>query len=232
MQDSNRIAPWLAICLGVLLGLPSPAQAGTPTGQAAPIVLDPTSLPDATVGTAYEQPLSASGGTGPYSFAVTSGSLPAGMGMDGDGIVDGTPEAPGDFAFTVMASDASGQSGEQAYALTVLAPVIGLTPTAVPDGTVGVPYEVLFSASGGNGPYTFAVTAGALPPGLLLDSDGVFHGEPTAPGDYGFTITAIDNFNQTGDQAYELTVRNATITLAPTTLPAGSVGASTWRWAS
>ena len=192
--------------------------------EPATILLDPGTLADATVGTAYEQPLSASGGTEPYSFAVTAGSLPAGMGMDGDGIIDGTPEEAGTFEFAVAATDAFDQTGEHAYTLVVQAPVIGITPTAVPDATVGVAYEVVFSASGGNAPYTFAVTGGSLPSGLLLDSDGTFHGEPTTTGDYGFTVTATDNFGQTGEQAYTLTVQNATITIAPDSLPPGSVG--------
>ena len=194
------------------------------TIMAPEIGIDPTTLPIATVGTAYEQPLTASGGTTPYSYAVTGGSLPAGMGMDGDGIIDGTPEVSGDFAFTVTATDAHAQVGDQGFTLSVIAPVIGIAPTAVPDATVGVDYEVLFVATGGNGPHTFAVTAGSLPAGLFLSSDGTLNGAPTTPGDYEFTVTATDTFNQTGGQAYDISVHNAVIAISPASVPAGVVG--------
>lgn len=193
------------------------------TVASATITITPGALPDALVGAAYEQPLAASGGTGPYSFSVASGTLPPGMSLDGDGIIDGTPEAPGSYAFVAAATDAFGQSGEQAYTLVVAAPVIVLSPATLADATLGVDYHATFSASGGNAPYTFEVTDGALPPGLFLASDGALTGAPTAAGAHDFTVTATDNYDQTGSQAYRLVVAGATITLVPTSLPDGEV---------
>src|SRR5690606_14434498 len=66
----------------------------------ATITLAPATLPAGSVGTAYEQTLSASGGTAPYSFAVTAGALPAGLALDAGGMLAGTPTAAGSFAFT------------------------------------------------------------------------------------------------------------------------------------
>src|SRR3546814_14066296 len=62
-------------------------------------------LPDSTVGAAYSQALSASGGTAPYTFAVTAGSLPAGLNLAADGSLTGTPAAGGSFAFTATRSE-------------------------------------------------------------------------------------------------------------------------------
>src|SRR5690606_14745840 len=196
-------------------------QAYSISVASATIAIAPTSLPDALVGTAYEQPAVVSGGPGPYSFAVASGSLPPGMAMDGDGIIDGTPEAPGTFSFVVAATDAFEQAGEQPYTLVVAAPDITLSPTTLQDATVGVDYQATISASGGNAPYTFAVTAGDLPRGLFLSSDGTLEGTPDTAGDHAFTVTATDNFNQAGSHAFTLHVAGATILVSPSSLPDG-----------
>lgn len=52
---------------------------GTITNDDVPVTVSPATLPGATVAAAFSQTLTASGGTGPYSFAVTAGSLPPGM---------------------------------------------------------------------------------------------------------------------------------------------------------
>ncbi len=70
----------------------------------APLAILTTSLPLGTVGTAYSATLSASGGTGPYTWTVVGGSLPPGLGLNPGGI-SGTPAAAGLFSFTVQAGD-------------------------------------------------------------------------------------------------------------------------------
>lgn len=64
-------------------------------------------LPNGVVGTAYTATLTASGGTPPYSWSVTAGSLPAGLNLSGDGIVSGTPTASGTSTFTVTVVDSA-----------------------------------------------------------------------------------------------------------------------------
>ncbi|MEO6154476.1 MAG: autotransporter domain-containing protein, partial [Thermomonas sp.] len=81
-----------------------------------------------------------------------------------------------------------------------------LSPTTLPGGTLGVAYSQTITASGGTTPYSFAVTAGSLPTGLVLTSAGVLSGTPTASGTYAFTITATDLFGSTGSQAYTLVI--------------------------
>src|SRR5207247_9801427 len=67
------------------------------------------------VGTAYKQTITASGGMEPYTFAVSSGNLPAGLTLSG-GVLSGTPTASGAFSFSVTATDAAGCSKTQDYA--------------------------------------------------------------------------------------------------------------------
>ncbi len=198
------------------------------------VTISPSSLSAATVGSSYNQTISASGGTAPYSYAVTAGALPAGLTLASDGTLSGTPTAGGTFNLTVTATDSSGGAGpynaSQAYTLTVNAPTIAVSPTTLSAATTGSSYSQAISASGGTAAYTYAVTAGALPSGLSLASDGTLSGTPTAGGTYNFTVTATDSSTgtgpYTGSRAYSLTVNAPTVTVAPTTLSTGTTGAS------
>jgi len=98
---------------------------------------------------------------------------------------------------------------------------ITLAPTTLPNATLGVPYSQTITASGGTGPYTFAVTMGALPPGLTLATNGTVSGKPTGAGSFTFTVTATDHGGATGSRAYTLVVP------APKPLPAPRPGGGT-----
>lgn len=80
----------------------------------------PETLPPGMVGTPYSQELIGNGGTGPYSFALTSGSsLPSWLTLNGS-TLSGTPTAPGTFNFSLTVTDtATAQTAEQAFTLTV-----------------------------------------------------------------------------------------------------------------
>lgn len=79
-------------------------------------------LQGGVVGTAYSETISAQGGTPPYSFAVTSGSLPAGLSLAGStGIVSGTPSTAATSTFTVTVTDAFSATGSQLFSITVAA---------------------------------------------------------------------------------------------------------------
>ncbi len=105
-----------------------------------------------------------------------------------------------------------------------------LKPPTLPAATVGQSYkcESDITASGGKAPYTYAISAGSLPPGLSLNpSTGAVTGTPTAGGTFTFTVTATDSAtptHNTGSQSYTLVVSAPTITLSPSTLPSGTVG--------
>lgn len=74
------------------------------------LTISPTSLVSGTVATAYSTALSASGGTAPYQFAMTGGTVPPGLTFSANGDLSGTPSAAGSFSFTVNVSDATKNS--------------------------------------------------------------------------------------------------------------------------
>lgn len=203
--------------------------------SAASMNVSPSSLPSASVGTAYSQSITASGGIAPYTYAVTSGALPAGMSLSASGLLSGTPTAGGSFTFQVTATDSSTGTGSPAtksvsYTLVVNSSTVTVSPTSLPSAQRGSAYSQNLSASGGTAPYTYAVTAGALPAGISLSSNGSLSGTPTASGSFNFTVTATDSSTgsgpYTGSQAYALTVTSPTITVTPATLPAPAVGSA------
>nr|WP_082647893.1 putative Ig domain-containing protein [Lysobacter antibioticus] len=201
----------------------------TVTVTAAPtIVVDPATIPGATVGAAYSQTFTASGGTSPYTFAISAGALPAGLTLASGGGLTGTPTAAGTFNFTVRATDANTFTGTRAYTLTVAAPTTSIAPTTLLNGTVAAAYSQSITASGGIAPYTYAITAGALPAGLSLSSAGLLSGTPTAGGSFNFTVTATGSSTgtgapHTGSRAYTLVIAAPTINLPATTLANGTV---------
>ena len=77
-----------------------------------------------------------------------------------------------------------------------VAPVVTLSPEVLPDGHFGVSYSAMLSASGlgTSAPYSFVVSDGTLPPGLILDANGAITGTPLAAGGpIEFTVTAMDS---------------------------------------
>jgi hypothetical protein len=198
---------------------------GTCASTCPTIVLSPATLPDATVGTAYAQVISASGGSGSYDFAVTSGSLPSGLSLASDGTLSGVPTAAGTANFTVTATiPGTSCTGSRAYTLSANCPTVTLSPSTLPAPVVGVFYSQTITASGGTAPYSFAVTSGAPPTGLALAADGTLTGTPTTAGSYTFTVTATDTYQCAGTIQYTLMTGCPTVSIAPGSLPDAQVG--------
>ena len=89
---------------------------------AAPPVISTWTLPSGLVGTAYNQTLVASGGITPYGFAITSGSLPAGLSLSGSGVLSGTPSASGSANFNVQVTGSNGMTNTKAFTLSIYPP--------------------------------------------------------------------------------------------------------------
>ena len=147
-------------------------------------------------------------GPSAVGVAVQPGSIAPGTAATVT-IAVGETAAAGTQNVTLTGSDASG-TGTLTYALTVMpaqAIPLAVLPTALTAGTVGTSYpQTAISAAGGIAPYIYAVSIGALPPGLTLSAAGELSGTPAAAGSFPFTITATDNSAgtgpRTGSQSY------------------------------
>ena len=104
-------------------------------------------------------------------------------------------------------------------------PPISISPTTLPVGTVSSLYTTIITATGGEiGGYSWAKTAGTLPPGLGLSSaSGTLSGTPTTAGLYSFTVTATDTKGCVGTAVIGIRICPI-ITIIPATLGSGFVG--------
>lgn len=82
--------------------------------------ISPATLPDGLLGAAYFQTLTAAGGAPPYTFSLASGALPPGLRLSSGGAISGWPSAPGAYALSIRATDATGCSAIASYALDVV----------------------------------------------------------------------------------------------------------------
>jgi large repetitive protein len=216
-----------------------------------------TTAPNSYSATIAVSKTGAAGAT--VTFALTAGSLPPGLTMpaqSGSGtVITGNPTKAGTYGFTVKATDGS-LTATLAYQITVTVqgPPDQLLCTAangsylvsgvcaLPDATLGVPYQGHLATSHNAGG-TLSIVAGALPAGLSLPatfgaSGDVVSGTVTQPlGDYNtytFTVQGTGDQGQPLYQAYQISVdpdQPLTITLAAggsTLPPAMAGGAYTW----
>ena len=189
------------------------------------LVITTTTLPSGVVSAAYTATLGSSGGAGTITWSVSSGSLPAGLALSGNGTITGTPTTAGTSSFTVQAKDSGTpqQSVQQALSIAVYT---GLTisTTSLPNGTVNSAYSATLKSVGGTGTITWSISQGSLPTGLNLSASGAISGTPTAAGTSSFTVSASDSSTppQTKTQALSITI-NPPLSITTTSLPAGTV---------
>ncbi|MCE1228072.1 MAG: Ig domain-containing protein, partial [Firmicutes bacterium] len=165
----------------------------------------------------------------PTTYAVTSGSLPAGLTLNADGTITGTPTTPGTYNFTVTATNGSRTATSNVQYVVTAAPT-ALNYTSPVDGTATVGIASNNPNPSGGTPTSYTVTGGSLPPGLTLNpTTGVISGTPTTPGDY--TVT-IQGSNAAGSTSQTVTYHvaaypTASLTANPSVIPVNQAPALT-----
>jgi len=212
-----------------------PLQGRLGASAAINVSLGAYSLPAGKVGTPYagfnlKTLLSVSGDPGYTGYGVkwslASGSLPAGLTLNADGAISGTPTAGGTGTFSVKATYKT-KSGQQAYQIFVTAVTVSLATATPPQAVVGTAYSfdlksllTVTGAAGYNGSgVTWSIVSGTLPAGLsLYTGAGLIAGTPTAGGDGPVTVRATYQ-GANGEQTYQLVSLDIKVALASTTLP-------------
>jgi large repetitive protein len=192
------------LVLGMFLSMPALAQDKASQAlvlniSAGTLSFPAASLPNGQVNLAYTGvSLTASGGLAPYTYTVTSGSLPIGLILSTTGAFSGTPTTAETSSFTVQVTDSEkpAVSATQTFSITIQSPLT-ITTTSLPAGNIGIAYSASIGISGGVAPYACAVSSGALPTGISLSPTGTaactLSGTPSGAGTFDFTLTVTDS---------------------------------------
>lgn len=189
------------------------------------LTISTVSLPGATTGTPYSFQLQATGGSAPYFWVLTFGTLPNGLSLSSNGLISGTPTVTGTSAFAVQVTDSASHKASKEFALGV-GTALSITTATLPNGSLGVAYSQTLTATGGVPPYIWLVVSGTLPPGLTLSSSGAITGLPTASGQYSFGVQVTDSARTTASKQFQINVVSGLTITTATPLPEGLVGAS------
>jgi hypothetical protein len=181
-------------------------------------------LPSGTLGVPYQTTLTVQGGSPPFSWQITAGSLPPGLILLSSGLLSGTPTQTGSFSFTALARDAWGASVSGNFTLAINSKLIITTKAPLTNGAVGSSYALQFAAAAGVSPLNWTVISGALPAGLSLNaSTGLLSGTPVAAGTFRFTVQATDATRTVASASFSLTIAPQLV-ITTAALPNGKVG--------
>jgi hypothetical protein len=188
-----------------------------------------TTLPNGTVGANYNQTVALTGGHGPFTWSISSGALPTGYSLNtATGAITGSSSPANAYSFTVKVVDSSNpaQTASQALSIAIVNGPLLVIPATLPTAAINDAYpSTTLGASGGLPPYTWAITVGSLPAGLLLNSStGAITGTPTGPSaTANFTALVTDSTNAKQTGSFSITV-NPALAITSTSLPGATAG--------
>lgn len=220
-------------------GNPAYAAPVTPFDAGSPVSISPAGTSLTTSPTA----LSATGGSGTPSYTWSlQGTVPTGVSLSA---TTGTPvnlifgsTTPAGSTVTVRCTNGTtGEFDEETYTLNFGGGGGGnsltIITTTLPNGSETVTYTtttITATSTGTTGPtYTWSVSAGTIPPGLVLDTAATglsttISGTPTTAGTYNFTVQITDGTNS-DTQAYQVDISAAgSLVITTASLPAGTQG--------
>lgn len=168
-------------------------------------------LPTATTGVVYNQVMAAPGCGAPCVWSL-QGSVPAGLSLNGAGVLSGTPTgATGGTSFTVQASGPGGVV-TKVFGIRINAAVpaaLSISTASLNDLTFGNFTSQTLSVSGGVAPYTWSLDSGALPDSISIHQNGdllgatlspvqgLLGGRPLTLGVHNFTLRVTDSVGGT-----------------------------------
>jgi hypothetical protein len=185
-----------------------------------PSIDGPSSLL-ATVGAPFSFQFVPIGGSAPFSWSVTAGSLPSGLALNPvTGVLAGTASSTGTASVTIRVTDASGRFAEKQLTISVTPAQLAVVNASLPAGSLGVDYSAQLTASGGRPPYAWALVQSNLPSGLSLNFvNGLISGTPSAAGVFPFAIRVIDADSRTSTKSLSISVSAAPLRIADAVAP-------------
>ena len=190
--------------------------------------------PSFQVGQPVSLQLRALAGCDLYRWEITNGSLPAGLSLNGDGLITGTPTATGSTAPWITVHDRLPSEGGNSWCIGDnhserefqfnTNPGLSIQDQSVPGGTINQPYSKTLTVwaitavnpvQGGPTSATWSIASGSLPPGISFSSAGVLSGTPTATGSYTFVVRATGGGGTTDTETETLNVRDPLTAASP-----------------
>ena len=190
----------------------------------APVAITTGSpLPPGDANGSYAQTLTASGGSGSYTWAVYAGNLPNGLSLNSaTGVIGGQPSTAGTSHFEIKVTDSLHLPSAKAFSLTVNPALVITTASPLPAATAAAAYSQTFAALGGSG-IGYRWSATGLPAWLGLSAAGVLAGTPPVTAvDATFSVAVTDSTNNSASGSFSVPVTLAITTASP--LPTGQVG--------
>ena len=173
----------------------------------SPLALGATTLATSEIGAAFSSDLMISGGVGSYVVSIIKGKLPAGLSVDNDGVISGTPStnARSEKVSVRITDSVTGESITQTFTITVLNAlrIAGNLRT----GRVGKAYSDSLKPRGGLGPFNWNITSGAVPGLSFNNATGALTGTPTQAGEFPLTVQVADVLGGIAVESLTLRIR-------------------------
>jgi len=185
---------------------------------------------EGVLGVGYLSVLKADGFPSYADFSVVGGTLPPGLTLNGN-TISGTPSQVGTFPVAIEADNGIAPKAVEEYEIKIaavgVAPAITVGPKT--DGVVGSSYVSVLQTTGFPSAAVFSVSAGALPPGLVLDGDTI-SGTPSTAGSYAFALRAENGVAPAAVKEY--TIKIAAAGIAPQFVAGPKVLGTAGKWYS
>jgi hypothetical protein len=164
--------------------------------------------PKSEVGAAFEAALTATGGSGTYTWTLAGGALPTGVAFDTTtGAISGTPDTAGRFAFSITATDSEGRVTTLNATLGVAGKLTFKT-LALKSAKVGKLYKAKLKTLAGVAPLRWKILGGKLPIGIRFAKKlGEFSGKARHAGSYRVSVQATDALGVTVKKTFVLLVK-------------------------